>query len=85
MGRGLAALCACAGRSAGSIKQQHKKGAADSRGRRSVVQNFINCGSGSASVPTAWGLFDCLCGYTIGSSSSGSPYPSQVVPLLVLI
>ena len=25
MGRGLAALCACAGRSAGGIKQQHKK------------------------------------------------------------
>lgn len=30
MGRALAALCACAGRSAGGIKQQHKKGAADS-------------------------------------------------------
>lgn len=44
MGRALAALCVALRRSAGSIKQQHKKGAADSRGRRSVVQNFINCG-----------------------------------------
>ena len=64
--RALAALCACAGRSAGSIKQQHKKGAADSRGRRSVVQKFINCGSGSASAPTAWG---CWCAFECTKSS----------------
>jgi hypothetical protein len=73
MGRALAALCACAGRSAGGIKQQHKKGAADSRGRRSVMQNFINCGSGSASAPTAWG---CWAVYVaISDSGSGRAYP----------